>query len=155
MQVNSHKDLNFESSFSPEWLFEVCLGGLGRGQRVSKQAGYIIIIKPDQRTGIKMRHGLTHNGCVEEFRGSKCGAHFRCVNNERLTPRMRQGRVFQPNQERMKTTQRHFQQAARTWKENKKSILYILYWSSEHPRSRLRRLPTFLFRKWSVFFLTL
>lgn len=101
-----------------------------------------------------MRHGLTHNGCVEEFQGSKCGAHFGCVNNERLTPWMRQRRVFQPNQERMKKAQRHFQQAARTWKENKKSILYILYRSSawEHPRSLVRRLPTFLFRKWSVYF---
>lgn len=47
--------------------------------------GFIIIIKPDQRTGIKMRPGLTHNGCAEEFRGSKCGVHFRCVNNEHLT----------------------------------------------------------------------
>lgn len=52
------------------------------GHWVYKQAGFIIIIKPDQRTGIKMRPGLTHNGCAEEFRGSKCGAHFRCVNNE-------------------------------------------------------------------------
>lgn len=84
------------------------------GQRVSKQAGFIIIIKPDQRRGIKMRPGLTHNGCAGEFRGSKCGAHFRCVNNEHLAPSVRQEGAFQPKQGRVETTRRRFQRAAST-----------------------------------------
>lgn len=85
------------------------------GQRVSKQAGFIIIIKPDQRTGIKMRPGLTHNGCVEEFRGSKGGAHFICVNN--LTPLVRQEGAFQPKQGRLETTRRRFQRAEKEKRE--------------------------------------
>lgn len=88
------------------------MGGVGHW--VYKQAGFIIIIKPDQRTGIKMRPGLTHNGCAEEFRGSKCGALFRCVNNERLTPLVRQEGAFQPKQGRVGTTRRRFQRAAAT-----------------------------------------
>lgn len=39
---------------------------------LSKQAGCVIMIKPDQRTGIKMRPDLTYIMVVEEFQGSKC-----------------------------------------------------------------------------------
>lgn len=44
-------------------LNEFCFCKAHLAQMLSKEAGYVIIIKPDQRTGMKMRPGLTHNGC--------------------------------------------------------------------------------------------
>lgn len=113
------------------WSLSREVGGGGVGQRVSTQAGFIIIIKPDQRTGIKMRPGLTHNGCVEEFRGSKCGTHFRCVNNEHHTLLVRQEGAFQPKQGRVETTRHRFQRAAFRWKREKRNQFCIF--CIDHP----------------------